>query len=475
MAPTFFVCAWLVTLLASSGAQKSPASTETVVHLVIEPMPAPRPALKYQLLPELKEMNPGNPIYGYLKCFGEQQNFFFNKTSVEAREKWETMPLKDLPLKELQGYGSAALSQADYAARLDTPDWQILLKAKKEGHSLLLPDLHQLRLLATALKVRFRAEVAERKFDDAVATAKTMLALARHLGEHPTSIGNLVGIVVANVALGPMEEMIQQPGCPNLYWAITDLPDPLVGTRKGYQGARLAVAAEFAGLQETLPMSEAELRQAGPVHGQLLKYVTERGKREMEGWLRARVLDEAHVQAARKRLLQAGLPEDLVQSFPALQVVLLDDKHEFEARLEEDIKWMGLPYWQAEQGFLDNAAARQQNDTVLGKILETLFGTQRVELLSVRKAQARLDQRIALLRHVEALRLYAANHEGKLPARLEDIGVPLSVDPVTGKPFVYRVAGETASLRGGVPKGEEANPAHHLGYDVTIQKTAGAR
>ena len=91
---------------------------------------------------------------------------------------------------------------------------------------MLIPDVQQLRPLASALKVRFRAEVALGRFDDALRTAKTMFAMSRHLGEHPTFVGNLVGIAVAHVAIGPLEEMLEQPGCPNLYWALTNLPRP---------------------------------------------------------------------------------------------------------------------------------------------------------------------------------------------------------------------------------------------------------
>src|SRR5205807_1283567 len=112
-----------------------------------EPMAAPRPALRYQLLPELKEMNPGNPIHGYLKCFSEQQKFFFDKNVVEERERWQTMPLPQLALNQLRDYGRPALRQADYAARLDKPDWEILLRIKTEGMGLLLPDIQQMRLL----------------------------------------------------------------------------------------------------------------------------------------------------------------------------------------------------------------------------------------------------------------------------------------------------------------------------------------
>ena len=34
---------------------------EMLIRLTVQPMAAPKPALRYLLLPELKEMNPGNP------------------------------------------------------------------------------------------------------------------------------------------------------------------------------------------------------------------------------------------------------------------------------------------------------------------------------------------------------------------------------------------------------------------------------
>jgi hypothetical protein len=91
-------------------------------------------------------------------------------------------------------------------------------------------------------------------------------------------------------------------------------------------------------------------------------------------------------------------------------------------------------------------------------------------LSSVRNAQARVDQRIALLRHIEALRLHAAQHNGKLPAKLADVTVPLPVDPFTGKPFRYEVVGNTAHLRGTPPSGMEKVPAFNIHYEVILQK-----
>ena len=44
----------------------------------------PQPALRYRLLPELKEMQPGNPIQSYMKCIMEQKKFFFDKEAFRA-------------------------------------------------------------------------------------------------------------------------------------------------------------------------------------------------------------------------------------------------------------------------------------------------------------------------------------------------------------------------------------------------------
>jgi len=89
MSRTLAVCALLAVAPAVCLAQDPPKQTETIIRFDVKPMAAPKPALKYQLLPELREMNPGNPILDYLKVFGEQQNFFSTRTrSTTARNGW---------------------------------------------------------------------------------------------------------------------------------------------------------------------------------------------------------------------------------------------------------------------------------------------------------------------------------------------------------------------------------------------------
>jgi hypothetical protein len=86
-------------------------------------------------------------------------------------------------------------------------------------------------------------------------------------------------------------------------------------------------------------------------------------------------------------------------------------------------------------------------------------------------AHARIDRRIAALRCVEAVRLYAAAHGGRLPPTLAAVQeVPVPPDPYTGKPFAYRLANGVATLEGPPPAGEKANAGNALRYELVVEK-----
>ena len=99
-----------------------------------------------------------------------------------------------------------------------------------------------------------------------------------------------------------------------------------------------------------------------------------------------------------------------------------------------------------------------------------MFADLLPEIDKLRRARGQLEQEIALLRQVEALRHYAALHDGKLPASLADIPVPPPADPFTGQPFVYELEGTTAHLRNVSPPSGGDNLAFRIHYVVGIQK-----
>jgi hypothetical protein len=467
-------------------------------------MAAPKPALKYQLLPELHELNAGNAAHNYLKCFMEQRKFFYSKEAVADRIRYQTMPLVELPLDKLRDYGRNALRQADWAARLDTNDWQDLKQVQDGDLEQVPPGTGPLQVLAAALQVRFRAEVAGRRFDDAIRTAKTMFALSRHLGEHPSEVANLVGLWTAHLGLNTLAEMVQQPGCPNLYWALMDLPCPLVDLRKGVHGQRTLLAAELRVLRDDAPMTEAEIDKFVDRYCSLRSFARAQAgeaPRNQRAALYASVKDAEQVSAARRRLVEAGCSEALVNRFPPLQIILLNEKRVYEIERDERMKLLALPLWQIDSlvnppspptplpqrlssplaapsrsggaGLSSPLAAasgeRGRGEGVV-RSADGLFMDRLPDIIQLRRTQGQLEQQIALLRHVEALRVFAAEHDGKLPRQLADITVPLPLDPVTGKPFAYTLEGTIAHISGSSLAAENSRPENKPHYSVKVNK-----
>src|SRR5262249_5579303 len=148
-----------------------------------------------------------------------------------------------------------------------------------------------------------------------------------------------------------LEEMVQQPGCPNLYWALTDLPCPLVDLRKGLQGDRLLVAADMDLLQEDA-MTEAQLEKfVSRLSGGLGFAREQEGRvpRNLRAALKARVKDAERVRAARNQLVEAGCAKERVRSLTPVQVILLDEKRQYEVQRDEGMKLLALAPWQIDR------------------------------------------------------------------------------------------------------------------------------
>jgi hypothetical protein len=229
----------------------------------------------------------------------------------------------------------------------------------------------------------------------------------------------------------------------------------------GIEGERALVLTEFRDLDQSVPMSAEQLKRViAHFEGLLGPGKAPAPRKGVQAWLDAQIKDMGRISAARHRLVESGMAEAPLLRFPAEQVLLLDEKREFEVRRDEIMKAMALPAWQAE-AILTHPSPYREPALFEPALLEGVYGTC--------LAKARLDQRIALLRHVEALRLYAAEHDNKLPVKLSDISVPLPDDPFTGKAFQYEVNGNTAHLRGSPPPSMATDPAYKVHYEVAVR------
>jgi hypothetical protein len=364
-----------------------------------------------------------------------------------------------LPLREL-----------DYAARHEMCDWDLRDRARKEGITLRLPDLQGFRELANLLAARARLEMAEHHYNDAISTLQTGFRLARDIGEGPTLIHILVGVACAQAMAEQVETLIEQADAPNLYWGLTVLPRPFMTYRKPLFGEKVLVESLLPSLHdlETTVMTpqqvEAQLTQARRLMGEA-SWAGSPGSANRA--IFAMLVAKAY-PTAKTALIKRGRRSEEVEAMPALQVVLLYSLDEYRRHRDALFCWADVPLWQALPG-LHRADEELKAARANGSEGLPIASTFLPAVGRVFEAGARIDRRIAALRSIEAVRLYAAGHDGKLPARLDDVTlVPTSLDPMTGKSFEYQTNGNKFTLRGPAPAGAPASPNNTLQYEVTI-------
>ena len=86
-----------------------------------------------------------------------------------------------------------------------------------------------------------------------------------------------------------------------------------------------------------------------------------------------------------------------------------------------------------------------------------------------RLTSKRLANNLNGLQCVEAIRHYAAMHEGQLPEKLSDItDVEVPNDLMSGKPFQYRRTAEGVELQSAVSEG--GDPGDLIHYAIVIRK-----
>ena len=157
----------------------------------------------------------------------------------------------------------------------------------------------------------------------------------------------------------------------------------------------------------------------------------------------ARRLTDSMFFQAKQYLADQGVPQIELDAMTAEQVVGTCLFREYNLVSEELWKAWELPYWQGSEQI---AAA----ETGLPRLRHLGIGNPLLRTLPAvgpaRYSIARLDQHIAALRVVEALRDYAARHDGQPPEVLDEIvNLPIPLDPMSGKPFSYRL--DEARLR----------------------------
>ena len=89
---------------------------------------------------------------------------------------------------------------------------------------------------------------------------QTGFAMSRHVSQGPILIQSLVGISFCGMLTKPMEDLIELPGMPSLYWALANRPHPFIDLAPALEGERFVLEREVPRLRELdgLPWSIPE-------------------------------------------------------------------------------------------------------------------------------------------------------------------------------------------------------------------------
>ena len=171
---------------------------------------------------------------------------------------------------------------------------------------------------------------------------------------------------------------------------------------------------------------------------------------------------------AKQYLISHGYAPNYVEAMPVKQVIVAYSFERYQYWQDEMLKLSGLPYYEAYErmGNVEQKFGRDaRRDVAEGAPFNELVASFGKVYFYV----ANISRQIAVLRIIEAIRIYAADHDSKLPGRLGDITqVPIPIDPITGTNFKYKVTGDTAVIDTSAPKGMPADKGTR--YQIRITK-----
>ena len=312
-----------------------------------------------------------------------------------------------------------------------------------------------MRELARNQSLRCRVAIAENRFDDAFEIIGQQYALAHHLSAEPFLVSNLVGAAVANMASTDGLYLVQMHESANLYWAYATLPNPLVDTRKSMAYERQILFLEIKPLTEV----DEKPRHAGywsdfvdrvlPQYALILSElkIDAENPAGLDRMAVVSAIGAAYPGAKRYLLDEIGMDAELVESYPTAQVVFLAQKKFYERFRDEQFKWLyvkesarrGLDEYRSQNERLEQQAA--EIGWAVAPVTEILPNIQ-----AANTAIHRIQLAIVMLQTIESIRMYAAGHDGGLPASLDALPYPAPPDPFTGKPVQYVIKGDVATL-----------------------------
>ncbi len=445
------------------------------IRLTVTPADVPVPALRYRLMPREIDLKPGNAAPYYYRAqieLRDTMKVIRDSFDLDAQlNPWFTVdadatPIAQLPLDQVrkasQMFDSIYDSHLKPAFKRRSCDWELDLQDWRgiELISVRLEEFQRSREIARMISLRTRLAIAERRYADAVELMGQNYRLGRDVAKGPLIVCGLIGIAINNMTNRTLLELIANPDSPNMYWALGELPQPPIDLRPAIRfemdfGPRMFPIIHHS---ETTDRSSQEwnrlftqaVRDVMQLGGKPVWFGNGAALKESAPGLAATALGLIGYTHAKERLIADGMDPARVEKMAVGQVIAIYTERNYRRFADDWENLWQVPFAQSEvmSRQLDQKlyAARPFSAAPDREILP-LMNMLLPALQASRAAQVRLDRDVASLKVIEALRMYAAKHDGRLPARLEDIDqIPVPKNPATGKQFEYRLEGTTAIL-----------------------------
>ncbi|HQR06127.1 MAG TPA: hypothetical protein PLN21_04850 [Gemmatales bacterium] len=450
------------------GQQQAPPPE--VRKVVVTPQVVPVPAFRYVLLPPLKEKTSGNAVQLYYRCFApEVLSWMMRDQYRERLVKWLELPYDEaaqknrpashpsmqkkstvdgeediLPANREEasvGTSYRMLDDLDQAARRSHAEWEYLERIKKSGIYMLMPDMSGFYYFNNIVHTRARLALMEGDYTRCFYKLQTGLAMALHLNETNLMVGSLTGNAIARNMVKVLFECIQTPQAPNLYWALSDLPQPFLDFRKSFAGDRMAI--EHTGIDwtqlQTRIYTKEEIRKVVDEH---LKQIVHIYGAEFNQDFTLVVLKE--LPRAKAWLRDQGRSAEDIEKMTSTQTVLLYAFSRYQHMADEYQKILQRPLAEKLKHAEAFSAKFQGIQDELSYYLGMVYFRSYPH---VWVASCDLDRDFAILRCIEALRHHAAVMGGKLPASWDELrDLPVPLDPANSQPFAYQRVGNHAVI-----------------------------
>lgn len=215
---------WLLLTSATYANQELPWT-----ELTFKPTKATEAAQKLRLLPTAEEQTDADAVPLYQKAIQSLPADFNSRQFSE----WRKLPPDQLPAEQVESALKKLKPVLDLVAdatKCKHCNWPFIKPGQVSQQY--MDELSKYRQIAFALDVQAKLQITQGQFDDAMKTITTSLAMANDMGDAPTLIQGMVGIAIASLNLNRIEQFIQSQNTPNLYWALENLPQPLVNINK---------------------------------------------------------------------------------------------------------------------------------------------------------------------------------------------------------------------------------------------------